>query len=159
MKWSYYQRDVNQINLNHTTLWNFSNIQSLQSNFVEYESFLEWNSTDIKLGWFNWFWQFLCEKLFSFNLKGFMHDLAVYVKEGLAFAHDLSLENSSGSYLFSTGFTSFGILLFSPLSITFFIFVLCFIFFILYYFNIDEVLLIKPSNVFIFDDFNIHHKD
>ena len=99
MTWSYYQRDVNQINLNHTTLWNFSNIQSLQSNFVEYESFLEWNSTDIKLGWFNLFWQFLCEKLFSFNLKGFMHDLAVYVKEGLAFAHDLSLENSSGSYL------------------------------------------------------------
>ena len=28
-----------------------------------------------------------------------MHDLAVYVKEGLSFAWDLSLENSAGSYL------------------------------------------------------------
>ena len=28
-----------------------------------------------------------------------MHDLAVYVKEGLPFAQDLSLENSADSYL------------------------------------------------------------
>ena len=28
-----------------------------------------------------------------------MHGLAYYVKEGLPFAHDLSLENSANSYL------------------------------------------------------------
>ena len=52
-----------------------------------------------------------------------MHGLAVYVKEGLPFAQDLSLENSADSYLFSTGFTSLSVLLLSPLSITFFSFV------------------------------------
>ena len=41
-----------------------------------------------KLEWLNWFWQFLCEELSSFNLKGFyyihknMHSLEAYVKEG-----------------------------------------------------------------------------
>ena len=62
-----------------------------------------------------------------------MHGLAVYVKEGLPFARDLSLENSACSYLFSTGFTSISVLLLFPLSITFF--------------------------SFVFGDFNIHHKD
>ena len=41
-----------------------------------------------------------------------MHGLAVYVKEGLLFVRDLSLENSADSYLYFR-------LLF-PLSITFF---------------------------------------
>ena len=40
-----------------------------------------------------------------------MHGLTVYVKEGLPFARDLSLENSRDSYLFSTGFTSLSVLL------------------------------------------------
>ena len=48
-----------------------------------------------------------------------MHDLAVYVKEGLPFAWDLSVENSADS----TGFTSLNVLLLFPLSITFFVFV------------------------------------
>ena len=56
-----------------------------------------------KLGWFHWFWQFLCERLSSFNPIGFyyscMHGLAVYVKEGLPFAQDLSLENLVDSCL------------------------------------------------------------
>ena len=52
-----------------------------------------------------------------------MHGLAVYVKEGLPFAQDLSLENSADSYLFSTGFTSFSVLPLFPLSITFLNFV------------------------------------
>ena len=48
----------------------------LCSNFVDWESFLESKSPDIpsvwdKPGWLNWFWQFLCETLSSFNLKGF----------------------------------------------------------------------------------------
>ena len=51
-----------------------------------------------------------------------MHGLAVYVKEGLPFAWDLSLENSVGSLLmFSTGITSLSVLLLFPLSITFFV--------------------------------------
>ena len=48
-----------------------------------------------------------------------MHGLA---KEGLAFVRCLSLENSADSFLFLTGFTSFGVLLLFPLSITFFVF-------------------------------------
>ena len=61
-----------------------------------------------------------------------MHGLAVYVKEGLPFAWDLSLENSPDSYL-------------------------CFR---LILSNIEEVLSINPSaNVFAFGDFNAHHKD
>ena len=53
-----------------------------------------------------------------------MHSLAVYVKEGLPFAWDLSLEKSGDSYLsFSIGFTSLSVLLLFPLLITFFIFV------------------------------------
>ena len=63
-----------------------------------------------------------------------MHGLAVYVKEGLPFARELSLENSADSYLcfrlallhslYFTGFTS----PFFPLSITF-IFVHGFLFY------------------------------
>ena len=54
-----------------------------------------------------------------------MNGLVVYVKEGLPFAQDLSLENSADS--------------------------VC---------KIDQVLSINPSaNVFVFVDFNVHHKD
>ena len=58
--------------------------------------------------------------------------------------------------MFLTCFTSFSVLLLFPLSITFFIInifdsISC---------NIDELLSINPSaNVFVFRDFNIHHKD
>ena len=46
-----------------------------------------------------------------------MHGLAVYVKEELPFARNLSLENSADSYLFfSTGFTLFSVLLLFLLS-------------------------------------------
>ena len=47
----------------------------LHSNFVECESFLElnssWHSCSMwnKLRWLNWFWQFLCDTLSSFNPK------------------------------------------------------------------------------------------
>ena len=77
------------------------NIWGLCSNFVECESFLESNFSDIlavwdKLWWVNWLWQFLkMGKDFSIH----MHSLLVYVKEGLPFSQDLSLENSGDSYL------------------------------------------------------------
>ena len=86
----------------------FKNIWGLRSNFVDCESFLESNSPDILA---------LCETNLddsidsgNFSVRGYlplirkdssthMHGLAVYVKEGLPFAWDLSLENPAGSYL------------------------------------------------------------
>ena len=84
------------------------NIRGLRSNFIDCESFLEPNSPDIVA---------LCETnlddpIDSGNFSGraylpliqkdsstHMHGLTVYVKEGLPFAQDLSLENSADSYL------------------------------------------------------------
>ena len=104
----------------------FTNIRGLRSNFVDC-SFLESNSPDILA---------LCETNLddsidsgNFSVTGYlplirkdssthMHGLAIYVKEGLPFARDLSLENSADSYLC---FTSLSVLLLFPLSITFFV--------------------------------------
>ena len=85
----------------------FTNIRGLRSNFVDCESFLESNSPDIFA---------LCETNLddsidsgNFSVRSYpliqrdsgshMHSVAVYVKEGLPFAWDLSLENSADSYL------------------------------------------------------------
>ena len=86
----------------------FTNIQGLGSNFVDCKSFLESNSPFILA---------LCETNLdnsidsgNFSVRGYlpliqkdssthMHGLAVYGKEGLPFARDLSLENSADSYL------------------------------------------------------------
>ena len=87
-----------------------------------------------------------------------MHGLAVYVKEGLPFARDLSLENSANSYL------CFRLALLHSMSYFFFLcrspyLSLCMVFDSISS-NIDEVLLINPfANVFVFGDFNVHHKD
>ena len=87
-----------------------------------------------------------------------MHGLTVYVKEGLPFARDLSLENSIDYYL------CFRLALLRSVSYFFFLYrspssALCTIFDSISS-NIDEVLSINPSaNVFVFGDFNIHHKD
>ena len=133
----------------------FTNIQGHRSNFVDCESFLESNSSDLLA---------LCETnqddsihSGNFYVRGYlpliwkdssthMHGLTVYVKEGFPFVHDLSLENSadlcfllallhSPSSSLSTVFDSISS-------------------------NIDEVLSVNPSaNVFVFGDFNINHKD
>ena len=106
----------------------FTNIRGLPSNFVDCESFLESNSPDIlalcgKPGWLSWFWQFLSERLSSFNPKGFYY----------SYAWSCSLCQGRTSFctgfisrklcrfirMFSTGFTSFSVLLLFPLSITF----------------------------------------
>ena len=86
----------------------FTNIRGLRSNYVECESFLESNSTDILA---------LYERNLddsidsgSFSVMGYLalirkdsvthlHGYAVHVKEGLPSARDLSLENSADSYL------------------------------------------------------------
>ena len=134
----------------------FTNIRGLRSNFVDCESFLESNSPDILA---------LCETNLddsidsgNFSVRGYlplirkdssthMHGLAVYVKEGPPFARDLSLENSSDSYL------CFRLALLHSVSYFFFLYrspssALCTVFDSVSS-NIDEVLLINPSaNVF-----------
>ena len=85
-----------------------------------------------------------------------MHGLPVYVKEGLPFGRDISLENSADSYL------CFRLALLHSVSYFFFLFrsrssSLCTVFDSISS-NIDEVLSINPSaNVFVFGD--VHHKD
>ena len=81
----------------------------------------------------------------------------VYVIEGLPFVQDLSLENSADSYVF--------IWLYFTQCLTFFPLnrstssYLCTVFYSISS-NVDEVLSINPlANVFVFGDFNIHHKD
>ena len=86
----------------------FTNNRGLHSDFADCKSFLESNSPDILA---------LCgtnldDSIDSGNLSvrdylplirkdssTHMHGLAVYVKEGLPFAQDLSLENSADSFL------------------------------------------------------------
>ena len=87
-----------------------------------------------------------------------MHGLTVYVKEGLPFAQDISLENSADSYL------CFRLALLHSVSFFLFLYLspsssLCTVFHSISS-NIDEVLSINPSaNVFVFGDFNVHHRD
>ena len=142
----------------------FTNIWGLHWNFVDCESFLEPNSPDILA---------LCETNLddsidsgSFSVRGYlplirkdsgthMHGLRVYVKEQLPFARDLSLENSTDSYL------CFWLALLHSVSYFFFIIDLrlCAQFVFSISANIDKVLSINPSaNVFVVGDFNIHHK-
>ena len=87
-----------------------------------------------------------------------MHGLVIYVKEGLPFAKDLSLENSGDSYL------CFRLALLDSVLYFFFLYwlpslVLCTVFDSVSS-NIDKFPSINPStNVFIFGDFNVHHKE
>ena len=109
--WPYHQKHVckpdNFESYNSLKL-SFTNIRSLRSNFVDCISFLGSNSPHILA---------LCETNLgdsidsgNFSVRGYlpliqkdssthMHGLAVYVKQGLPFARDLSLENSADSYL------------------------------------------------------------
>ena len=95
--------------LHNSLKLSFTNIWGLHWNFVDCKSFLESNSPDILV---------LCETNLedsvdssNFTVRVYllliqkdsftrMHGLAVYVKEGLPFAQDISLENSGDSYLY-----------------------------------------------------------
>ena len=82
-----------------------------------------------------------------------MHGLAVYMKEGLPFAWDLSLGNSADSYL------NFPLALFHSVSYFFFLsrspLSLCMVFYSISS-SKEEVLSINPSaNVFVFGVFNV----
>ena len=86
-----------------------------------------------------------------------MHGLAVYVKEGLPFPRDLSLKNFADSYF------CFQLTLLHTVPYFDFLYrssssALCTVF-DSGSSNIDEVLSINPSAVFVFGDFNIHDKD
>ena len=130
-------------------------------NFVDCESFLKSESPDI----FALYETNLDDSIDSGNFSVrnsliqkdssiHMHGLAVYVKEGPPFAWDLSLENSADSYL------CFRLALLQSVSYFFFLnqspsLSLCTVFDSISS-NIDEVLSINPSAVFVFGDFNIH---
>ena len=128
----------------------FTNIWGLRSNFLHCESLLESNSPDILA---------LCET--SFNPKGFWYSHAwsfSLCERSTSFCRGLISRKLCRFFLmFSTGFTSLSVMFFPlywSLSSS-----LCTVFYSISS-NIDEVLLINPSaNVFVFGDFNVHHKD
>ena len=116
----------NSLRLSLTNIW------GLRSNFVECESSLESNSPDILAPYETNLDDLIdCGNL---SVRGYlplirkdsfnqMHSLAVYVKEGLPFAWDLSLGNCRFFLMFLTGFTLLSVSLLFPLLITFFFFV------------------------------------
>ena len=150
--------------LHNSLKLSLTNIRGLCLNFVDCESFLESNSPDILA---------LCKTNLddsvdsgNFFVRGYlpliqkdssthMHGLAVYVKEGLPFARDVSLENSADSYL------CFRLSLLHSVSYFFFLYrspslYICTVF-VSIFSNIDELLSIsRSSNVFVFGDFNFH---
>ena len=94
--------------LHNSLKLSFTSIRGLRSNFVDCESFLESSSPDI-LALYE---TNLDDSINSdnFSVRGYLllirkdsgthtHGLTVYVKEGLPYARDLSLENSADSYV------------------------------------------------------------
>ena len=108
----------------------------------------------------HWFWQFVRGYLPLIQKDSVihMHGLVVYLKEGLPFAQDLFLENSTDSFL------CFWLALLY--SVSYFCFpcgspslFLCIVVNAISP-SIDEVFLINPSaNIFVIGDLGIHHKD
>ena len=152
-------------------LWELNSLElsfrNIRLNFFVCKSFLETNSPDILA---------LCKTILddsidsgNFSVRGYllliekyssthMHCLAVYVKEGVSFSQDLSVENSADSYL------CFGLALLHSVSYLFFLYrshslSLCSVFDSIWS-NTDEVLSINPSaNAFVFGDLDADHKD
>ena len=85
-----------------------------------------------------------------------MHGLEVYVKEGLPFAQDLSLEKSVDTYVFDCLYFTQCCTSFSSIDHLLLLFAHCFDFISS---NIEEVLSINLPTVFVFGDFTVHHKD
>ena len=144
----------------------FMNIQSRRSNFVELEIFswikISWHSCSVwgRPGWLNWFWQFLWKRLSSFNLKGLYYSYAWSHKscEGRPFFCTGLFSRKLSTFLLMLSWLA----LLQPLSYLFFLYrstswSLWKVFDSLSS-NIDEVLSINPSAVFVFGDFNVHDK-
>ena len=145
----------------------FMNIWGLCSNIVDCESFLQSNSPDI-LALFGTNKDISIDSG-SFSVRGYLlliqkdstthvHGLAVYVKKGLPFARDLSLENTADSYL------CFQLALL--LSVSYFFFhnwspslSLCTVFDSVSSNMVDVLTINRYANVFVLADFNVHHKD
>ena len=119
-------RKPNNFELHNFLKLGFTNIGGLRSNFAASESFLESNSPDILA-----IWETNLIDSGDFSVKGYlslirkdsvtcMHSLAVYVKDRLPFARDLSLENFQDSICFPLALLH-SLSLFSPLSITSFV--------------------------------------
>ena len=78
IKWLYYQKDANQITLNHNSprlsLSIFKVfVQILLNVNLSLNRTLLTFLLYVRHGWLNWFWQFLSERLSSFNVKGFCY--------------------------------------------------------------------------------------
>ena len=118
---------------------------------------LSWHSCSIwdKHGWLNWLWQFLCERLSYFNPKGFYHSLAWSCSLSEGRLHMTKLGNSADSYLCVWLGLLHWVLLLFPLSITFFVFMCGF------YSTSSNIMFSRSTHLlmFIFGDFNVHHKD
>ena len=82
-----------------------------------------------------------------------MHDLTVYVKEGLPFAQDLSLENSADSYL------CFRLALLHSVSYFFFLCRSPSLSLSTFFYSISSNIDNPSANVVVSGDFNVHHKD
>ena len=106
-----------------------TNIRGLRLKFSWLRIFpwikLSWHSCSVwdKPGWLNWFWQFLCERLSSFNPKGFWYSYAwsrSLCERRTSFCKGLiSRKLCRFLLVFSTGFTSLSVFLLFHLSITF----------------------------------------
>ena len=140
----------NNFELHNSLKLSFMNIWDLHLNFVDCKSFLESNSPDIlavwdKPGWLNWFWQFVCERLSSFNPKGFSNSYvwSCSLCEGrTSFCMRLiSRKLCRLLLMFLTGFTSLSV--FTSFSSIDHLLCLCAVFDSISS-NIDEVLLINP---------------
>ena len=149
----------------HSLNLSFMNIQGLRLNSVDCESFLESNSPDILALYETNLDEWIDSG--NFSVRGYLpliqkdsstHPLSCSLYEGrTSFCTGFISRKLCRFLLFLIGFTSLSVLLFflyqSP-SLS-----LCTVFDYISS-NIDEVLSINPSaNIFIFGDFNIHHKD
>ena len=129
---------------------------------------LSWHSCSVwdKHGWLNWFWEFLCEELSSFNPNIFCYSYAWYCslcERRTSFCMELISWKLCGFWImFWTCFISLSVIQL----VSYFLFLyrscssLLSTVFDSISSNIYEILLINPSaNVFEFGDFNVHHKD
>ena len=136
--------------LNHTILWNLA--LRIFKVFIQILLNVNLFLNQILLTFLLYVRQGL-SSLIRKNSATYMHGLAVYVKEMRLFAQGLSLENPTDSHLCLP--------LASLLSVSYFFFLyqspsssLCTVF------DAISSNIINPSaNVFVFGDFNVHHKD
>ena len=128
MKWPYYQKFVN-----HTNSWNlalpiFEVFVQILWMWVFPSIKLSWNSCSMrdKPGRLNWFWQFLCEMLSSFNSNRFCYSYAwsYSLCEGRTSLCTRLISRKLWilTHVFDWLYFTLSVLLLIPLLITFFVF-------------------------------------